>query len=140
MSFLRKPTGVVAIERHPHVEFVVEALDAAKEMRAPKFVLAGDVAKGFERNGNFKSPTIRSQCPFRLKHEIRIEVFVLISPGAVRLHAERIEIKLVGFATVVESVEQNTDIIVVPDVIAFGNGSADFVRLVVTVKSDIKEF
>ena len=60
MAFLGQPTRDVAVERHPHIKFVIESLDAPPEMRAPKFVLARDVAKGFERNSGLNCPAIGS--------------------------------------------------------------------------------
>src|ERR1051326_3833106 len=106
MPFLRQPTGVVATNRHPHVELIVEALDAPPEVRAPEFVFARDVAQRLERNGNLDYPAVRGHATFRFHHDVRIEVFAIIGPASVSLNSERIEIKLVSLAAVIKSIEE----------------------------------
>src|SRR5258706_3771623 len=109
-------------------------------MRAPEFVLARDVAKRLKRNRCLDGPSVRGQHALRFHHDIRIEVFILaVGPDAVRLHAKRIEIKLVSFAMVVEGIEKNSDVVIVKNVIAFGYVGAHLVGLVIAVKRDVKK-
>src|SRR5437016_7352704 len=139
MTFLGQPTGDVAVERHPHIQLVVETFNAPPEMRAPEFVLAGNITQRLERNRDFNGPSVVGHYTFRLKDKIRIEVLVLIRPDTVCLHAERTQVKFIGFATVVKGVEQYADIVVVPNIVAFGNRSAHFVRFVVAVKGYVEK-
>src|SRR6185369_17797512 len=101
MSFLRQPARVVAADRHPHVQFIVDALDASPEVRAPEFILAGNVAQRLEGNGYLDDPTIVRHAALRFHYDVRIEIFAVVGPTAIGLYPERIEIKLIGFAPVV---------------------------------------
>src|SRR5258706_88855 len=83
-------------------------------------VLTRHVTQRFERNCYFDRPPVGAHYAFRLQHDVRIEIFVIISPDTVGLHAQRIEIKFVCLAAVVESVEQDPNVIVVKDVISLG--------------------
>src|SRR5204862_7012365 len=46
----------------------------------------------------------------------------------------------ISFATVVEGVEKNSYVIIVPDVVALGNGGADLIRFVVTMECNVEKF
>ncbi len=83
----------------------------------------------------------RKKCDhaLRFKHKIRIEIFVIISPGAVGLNAERIEIEFVGLALIVKGVEQDANVIVIKNVISLGNVGSHFVGFVVTMKRDVEK-
>jgi hypothetical protein len=109
-------------------------------VRAPEFIFAGNVAQRLEGNGYLDDPTVVRHAALRFHYDVRIEIFAVVGPTAIGLYPERIEIKLIGFASVVESVEQNADVIVVEDVVPLGDGRANFVRLVVTMKGDVDEF
>jgi hypothetical protein len=50
------------------------------------------------------------------------------------LNAERIEIKFVSLAPIVESVEEDADVIVVEDIVALGDVRAHLVRFIETMK------
>src|SRR5437773_470629 len=103
MSFLRQPARDVPVDWHPHVEFVIEPLNPPEEMCPPQFVFAGNITKRFKRNGDLDGPAVFGDHALRLEYKIRIEVLVLaISPDAVGLNAQRINIELVSFAVVVE--------------------------------------
>src|SRR5512132_2105326 len=106
MTSLGQPTRNVARDWHPHVQLVVKPLDAAPKVRAPERVLAAVVANRLKRDCNFNGVTVGGQRPFRLKHDVETEIFIpTVSPDAVGLDAERVEIKLVRLAFVVKSVE-----------------------------------
>src|SRR6185369_14936753 len=76
----------------------------------------------------------------RLHDQIETEVFTLsFGPDAVGLDAERIEVKLVRSSLVVESVEENADVVVVPDVVALRDVGAHFRRIVETMKCEVEK-
>src|SRR5438270_3706246 len=141
MSLLGQPTRDVAIDRHPHVEFVIESLDPPPEMRAPKLVLARNIAQRLERNRSFDRPTVGSDQAFGLHNDVRVEIFALaVRPNAVGLNSQRTEIEFIGLASVVERIKENADIIIVENVVALRNRGAHFVRLVITMKGDVDKF
>ncbi len=138
MSGLGQPTILVAIHRDPHVERVVKSLRAAPEVNAPQLVFTGNVAQRLERNRDFDRVAIFGKDPLRLHDEVQAEVFALaFGPDTVGLHAERIEIKLVSSPLIVEGVEENADVVVVPDVVALGDVGAYLCGIVETVKRDV---
>src|SRR6266446_1346751 len=140
MTLLGQPARNVARYWHPHIELVVEALDAAPEMRAPQHTFAGIITNRFKRYRNFNRITVAGQHSLRLEHNVEAKVFISSSiPRAVCLYAKRVEIKLVGFALVVESIEQDADVIIVKDVVSLGNIYAHLVRLVVAMERNIKK-
>ena len=118
MSFLCEPARIITADRHPHIELVVEALDASPEVHTPQLVFAGDITQRLEGNRDFDSPPVAGDDALGLKHVVRIEVFVIVGPGAVGLNPERINVEFVCLAFVVESIEENTDIVVVPNIVA----------------------
>src|ERR1051326_1541237 len=138
MSFLGQPARNVAIDRHPHVELVVESLDPPPEMSAPQFVLTRYIAQRLKRDRSFDGPTVGCKQTLRFHHDVGIEIFALpISPNAVGLNSQRIEIKFIGLTSIIESVEENADVIIIENIVAFSDRGPDFVRLVVTMKGDI---
>src|SRR6266487_1117177 len=141
MSFLRQPARDVPVDWHQHVESVIEALNAPEKMCPPQFVFPGNITKRFKRNRDLDSPTVFGQQALRLEYKIRIEVLALaIGPDTVGLNAQRINIELVSLAVVVEGVKQKADIIIVKDIVAFGDVRAYLGRFVITMKCDVKEF
>src|SRR6185503_954761 len=140
MSRLREPTVLVAVHRNPHVERIVQSLRATPEMYAPQLVFAGDVAQRLERNRNLDSVAISRDHPLRFHHQIETEIFALaFGPNPICLDAKRIEVKLVSASLIVEGIEENADVVVVPDVVAFRDVRADLGGIVETVKRDVKK-
>src|SRR5215212_9944544 len=114
MSRLREPTALVAVHRNPHVERIVQTLGASPEVYSPQLVFAGNIAQRLERDRDFDRVAIACDHSFRLHDQIEAEVFTLsFSPNAVGLHAEWIEVKLVSSPLIVESVEENADVVIV---------------------------
>src|SRR5215216_2527125 len=139
MSRLREPTALVAVHRNPHVKGIVQTLGASPEVYSPQLVFAGNIAQRLERDRDFDRVAVARDHSFRLHDEIETEVFALsFSPNAVGLYAEWIEVKLVSSSLVVESVEQNTDVIVIPDIVALRNVCAHLGGIVETMKCDVE--
>src|SRR5256885_6331701 len=131
MSLLGQPARDVAIDRHPHVQLVIESFDPPPEMRAPKFVLARNISQRLERDRGFDGPTIGGHQALRFHDYVGIEIFALaVGPNAVGLNSQWTKVELVGLATVVEGIKENTDVIIVPDVVALRNRGAHLIRLV----------
>ena len=61
MAGLAEITVDTTRERHPRIEFAIEALDATKEMRAPEFSFAGFIAQRLERNRDLDDVTLQVQ-------------------------------------------------------------------------------
>jgi hypothetical protein len=57
----------------------------------------------------------------------------------ISLDSERVEIKLIGSSLVVKSIEEDTNVVIVENVVSLGNGCTDLRRIVITAKSDIEE-
>src|SRR6185369_792322 len=135
MSRLGKPTVLIAVHRNPHVERIVQTLRATPEVDAPHFVFAGNVAQRLERNRDLDRVAIFGDHSLRFHHQIETEIFSLsLGPNSIGLDAERIEVKLVSTTLIVEGVEENADVIVIPDLIALGDVGADFRGIVEAVK------
>src|ERR1041384_7670828 len=140
MARLSEPTVFVAIHRNPHVERIVESLGTAPEVDSPQLVFTRNVTQRLERKRNLNRVTIARHHSLRVHHQIETEVFTLsFGPDAIGLNTERIEVKLVSASLIVEGVEENADVIVVPDLVAFGNVCANLRGIVVTVKGDIEK-
>src|SRR6185295_5909146 len=137
---LGQPTILVAVHRNPHVERVIQTLRATPEMDSPQLVFTRNVPQRLERDRNFNRVTIARHHSLRIHYEIETEVFALsFGPDTVCLNAERIEVKLVSASLIVEGVEENADVIVVPDLVALRNVGAYLRGIVVTVESDIEK-
>src|SRR5215470_4330899 len=117
MTLLRQPAWIIAADRHPHIQFIIESLNPAPEVHAPKFVFTGNIPQRLEWNGDLNRPTVSGYNTLRFKNKIGIEVFVVVRPGAVSLDAQRIEIEFVRLALIVECVEENSDVIIVEDAV-----------------------
>src|SRR5262249_38702649 len=112
----------------------------APEMDSPQLVFTRNVTQRLERKRDFNRVAIARHHSLRLHHQIQTEVFALsFGPDAIRLNAKRIEVKLVSASLVVEGVEENADVIVVPVLIAFGIVGAYLRGIVVTVEGDIEK-
>src|SRR6266542_325501 len=141
MTRLGQPARLVTIERHPHVQFVIETLGSPPEMYSPLLILSRQITQRLKGNSNFNCISIIGHKPFRLHNNVETEIFVLsLAPDAVGLHAQRIEVKLICLAMVVERIKQNAYIIVVPNIVSFGNICSHLPRFVITVKSDVERF
>src|SRR5206468_11188126 len=58
VSFLGEPARIITADRHPHIELVVEALDASPEVHTPQLVFAGDITQRLEGNRDFDGPAV----------------------------------------------------------------------------------
>src|SRR6185437_2562268 len=131
----------VARNRHPRILLAVESLDDAKDLNTPELSFAGFITQRLERYRHFNDVTVFSQRPLRLHDDIDAEIDVhAFCANAVHLYPERIEGKHIRFSLVVECVEQHANAIFysVQDIVALGNRRAHFVRLVETMKRDVK--
>src|SRR6185369_505565 len=103
-------------------------------------VFAGKIAQRLERNRDLDRVAIFREYSLRLHHQVEAEVFAYaFRPNAVGLYAERVEVKLVSSSLIVEGVEKNADVVVVPDLVALRYVGADFCGIVETVKRDVKK-
>src|SRR5689334_10701606 len=140
MSLLTQIAVDAARERHPRIKLVFEALDAAEEVRAPEFSLAGFEAQRLERDRDLDVEASLVNDAFRLHQQIDAEVFAAsFGENAVALNAERIEEHFKGLALVVESVEEEADVIVLKDVVALRDRRAHLVGLVGRFESDVEK-
>src|SRR2546423_10140141 len=140
MSCLGQPTALVAIERNPHVERVVQALGASPEVQAPHLIFPRNLAQRLERDRDLNRVTILSDHPFRLHQQIETEVLAhSFSPDAIGLHAEWVEVKFVSAPLIVKGVKEHADVIVAPDLVSLGNRCAHFARIIETMKGDVEE-
>src|SRR5258705_3672880 len=97
-------------------------------MHAPQSIFPANVANRFERNGNFDRVAVSCDHSFRLEHNVETEIFALsVRPDSVSLHAERVEIKLVGFPLVIEGVKKNADVIVIKNIVSLWNIGAHLI-------------
>src|SRR2546422_4953986 len=130
MSGLREPTRDVARDRHPHIELIIETLDASPEMHTPQRTFPRVITNRLEWNCNFDRVAVVCDHTLRLNYDIETEVFALsISPDSISLHTERVEIKLVSLPLVVKSIKENADIIIIKNIVSLRNIRAHLVRL-----------
>src|SRR5215213_6283886 len=139
MSRLREPTVLVAVHWDPHVERIIETLRATPEMYAPQLIFPRDVTQRLKRNRDFDRVAVARDHSLRVHDQIETEVFALaFSPNPIGLDSERVEVKLVSASLIVESVEEDADVIVVPDVVALRDIRAHFRRIVETMECDVE--
>ena len=105
MPVLTEQAGDGAVDGHPRICLVIEALNLSYEMNAPELVFARFIAQRLEGNRDFDSVAIISHNAFRFHHEVKAVVFAIaFREDAVSLHAERIEKHDVSTPSVVEGV------------------------------------
>ncbi len=140
MSGLIEEASAISRDRHPRIGLVIEALDHALEMYAPQHVLPCFVTQRLERNRDLDDVTVFSELAFRLHHDVDAEVFVFsFGVDAVGLDAEGVEEEFVSAALIVESVEEHAHVVVVEDVVTFGECGKHFVGFVVGVETDVEK-
>src|SRR6266550_3565373 len=140
MSSLDEIAVDTAREGHPRIQLAIETLDAAKEVSTPELSFARFVAQRFERNCDLNYISVRANNAFRLQEQVDAEIFPSpLGEYAVTLYAERIEKYLKGPSLIIEGVEVKTHIVVAEDVVAFGDGGSNFVRLIERPESKIEK-
>ena len=113
------------------LELAVEALNAPEEVRAPKLAFAGFITKRFERNRNLDDVTVFIDCALRFEQQVHTEVFAAtFSENSVSLDSERIKKYFKCPPLVVKSVEIETDVVVLENVVALGHRRTNLVWLI----------
>src|SRR5215203_1210264 len=109
-------------------------------MRSPEFSFSGFETKRLERNRNLHVEAALMNDAFRFHQQIDAEVLTAsFGEYAVTLNSEWIEEDFKSFSFVVKGVEKKSDVIVLKNIVAFGDSSANFVRLVSRLERNIEK-
>ena len=102
---------------------------------------SGFVPQRLEGNRYLDDVTIVGERAFRFHHDIDAEIDVdAFSANTIHLNPERIEREHIGFALIVEGIQQYANAVfdAIQHIIAFSDVGADFVRIIKAMESDIE--
>src|SRR5262249_19107008 len=118
---------------------LVAARNEPDQSNAPSLDIIACEPQALERDRKQHNVSIRGQPSLGMPKRVEVEIIVLTLGGyPVRLYSKRVYEKLICPATVVECVKQNSDYIIVEDVLALAHMRAHLTRFVFALDDHVQ--
>src|SRR6476469_261772 len=140
MSGLGHSAGAVAANRYPGIDLIIKAIDVSPNVKAPYLVFTSFVTERLERNGDFQRPAVGGDLTLRLHNDIDAEISITtFREYAILLHSQWIPTQDIRLPLIVESVEEDSQIVFAENIIATRDAGSHLGRIVKSMNPDIEK-